>query len=218
MSPPPNTATTTAETTKQKLRRAARQVVCDEGLSGASARKIAACAGVNQALVFYHFSSVSELLEAASGEAIEASVEYYRSAFDDVTSINDLVRVARHLHEREHALGNVTFMAQMLSGAHHDPVVARATRFAMDAWSAEVRVALDRVLGDGPLAGLVDTAGLADLVCAGFIGIELFGSADPKGAERAIGVLEQIGGLIDLLGNLGSGGNPGNLGSGDPIG
>lgn len=193
----------TADDTRVKLRRAAREVVCERGLAGASARTIAGHAAVNQALIFYHFGSVSELLEAASADAIETSVEYYRAAFATVTSFDELVTVARKLQERERAIGNVAFMAQMLSGATQDPVLARATRFAMDAWTAEVRTVLERVVANSPAEDLIDTRGLADLVCAGFIGIELYGSADEHGAERAITTLEEIGGLVDVLADLG---------------
>lgn len=197
------TGSQTAEGTKAKLRRAAREVVCERGLVGASARTIAGQAQVNQALIFYHFGSLSELLEAASAEAIQVSVEYYRAAFAQVATFDELVTVARELQERERAIGNVAFMAQMLSGATQDPVLARATRYAMDAWTAEVRTVLERVLANSPAGDLIDTAGLADLVCAGFIGIELYGSADQHGAERAVDTLEEIGRLVDVLAELG---------------
>jgi len=203
VSPKPSAQSHSADETRSKLRAAAREVVCELGLAGASARIIAARADVNQALIFYHFKSVGELLEAASAEAIETSVEHYRSEFATVNSFDELVVVARRLQTRERAIGNVAFMAQMLSGATHDEVLARATRFAMGAWTREVQSVLDRVLATSPAKDLVDTAGLADLVCAGFIGIELYGSADPQGAERAIATLEVIGGLVDVLDDLG---------------
>ncbi len=189
--------------TPSRLRRAAHVVVCEVGLAGASARAIAGRAQVNQALIFYHFHTVSELLEAASDDAIADSVDYYRSAFAEVGSVDEVVTVARAFMDRERRVGNVAFMAQILSGAQHDPVLARAARSAVTTWSRQVRDVLDRVLADSPVADLVDTEGLAHLVSAGFIGIELYDVADAAGAARAIDTLETIGGLVGILDDLG---------------
>ena len=52
-------------TTRDKLLDAAAEMLATEGLTGLSARTVAARAGVNQALVFYHFGSVAELVESA---------------------------------------------------------------------------------------------------------------------------------------------------------
>lgn len=203
MARPKRDASASADDTRARLRRAAHDVVCEVGLAGTSARAIANRAEVNQALIFYHFGTVSELLESASDTAIASSIDHYRAAFDEVDSLDGLVSVARSMQERERTIGNVTYMAQMLSGSQSDPVLARASRSAVATWSTEVRGVLDRVLGDGPLTGLVDARGLAHLVSAGFIGIELYDVADPEGASLAVDTLESIGRLVDVLDDLG---------------
>jgi AcrR family transcriptional regulator len=200
---PKRETSASADDTRARLRRAAHEIVCELGLAGTSARAIANRAGVNQALIFYHFGTVSELLEVASAAAIASSIDHYRAAFDQVASLDGLVRVARSMQERERAIGNVTYMAQMLSGAQNDPVLARAARSAVATWSTEVQRVLDRVLRDGPVTGLVDVRGLAHLVSAGFIGIELYDVADPEGAARAVDTLAEIGRLVDVLDELG---------------
>lgn len=192
-----------SDDTKARLREAAFATVRDVGLAGASARAIASAAQVNQALIFYHFHTVAELLEAASDAAIDESLQHYRAAFDRVTSVDELVEVSRQLHAREQAIGNVAFMAQMLSGAQHDPVLARAARSALGAWTGEVQAVLQRVLRGSPADGLLDIDGLARLVAAGFVGLELYGAADPEGAESAMATLERIGRLVDTVNELG---------------
>lgn len=189
--------------TKIRLLDAARQVICDRGLAAASARAIGARAGINQALVFYHFGTVAELIEAASNRAVDHAIEHYRAALDGAASLEELLTIARDLKEREHAVGNVAFMAQMLSGAGHDPVIARAARYAMSAWTGQVHTALDRVLGETVIADLVDTAGLAYLVSAAFIGLELYGAIDPQAATAALSSLDSLGDLVDRLGRTG---------------
>ena len=52
-------------------------------------------AGVNQALVFYHFGSVGELVEAACRQACDDSVDFYRERFASVGSLVELLEVGR---------------------------------------------------------------------------------------------------------------------------
>ena len=195
--------TARAEDTKARLRSAALAVVREKGVGSASARTIAAAAGVNQALIFYHFDSVSELIEAASNEAVEARVELYRAAFADVTSLADLLTIARQIHEQERRAGSMTVMAQIMAGAQTDPVLARAGRHAVAAWTDEVDRVLHRVLATSPLGSLIDSTGLSQLVSATFMGIELYHGADPDAADLAFGAVERLNTLLSALEELG---------------
>lgn len=195
--------TSRAEGTKARLRAAALVVVRERGVGGASARTIAAAAGVNQALIFYHFDSVSELIEAASDEAVETRVGLYREAFSQVASLSDLLAIARDVHEQERAAGSMAVMGQIMAGAQDDPVLARAARHALAAWAAEIDQALQRTLPGSPVGSLVDATGLAELVSASFIGIELYHGADPEGADRAFGTIERLTALTSALDELG---------------
>lgn len=189
--------------TKAKLLRATQQVVCASGLAGSSARAIAARAGVNQALVFYHFGTVSELIEAASNTAVDGAIDHYQPALAAAATLSDLTSIARRLQEHEREIGNVTFMAQILSGASHDPTLARAARYATSAWAREVRAALHRVLAHNPIAGIVDINGLAHLVTAAFVGLELYADADSADAAQAVHTLDALANVIDTLDSLG---------------
>ena len=190
--------------TRAKLLDAAARTVSADGLAAASARTIAARAQVNQALVFYHFGTVSELIEAASGQRVADSIEHYRERFDSAGTLAELLAVGRELHTRERAAGNVALMAQLLSGAQHDPVLARAARHALDAWTAEVHTVLARVLATSPLAELLDLTGLAQAITAGFVGLELVEGADPDAATGGLAALEQLAVLVEVVNNLGT--------------
>lgn len=192
-----------AKDTKTRLLDAARQVVCDVGMAAASARTIAASAGANQALIFYHFGTVSELIEAASNRAVDQAVSQYRIALGEASTIDGLLAVGRQMHSRENSLGNVTFMAQILAAAPHDPVIARAARYAMAAWTDQVHAALDRVLGGTAVEDLIDLKGLAHLISAGFIGLELYGATNDQAATAALASLDSLGLLVDALGEAG---------------
>ena len=195
--------TSRAEDTRSRLRSAALAVVREQGVGGASARAIAAAAEVNQALIFYHFGSVSELIEAASDEAVEARVKLYQADFGGVASLSDLLSVARQVHEQERRAGSMTVMAQIMAGAQNDPVLARAARHALAAWIDEVDQVLGRVLAASPIGSLIDSAGLAQLVSATFMGIELYHGADPEAADLAFSTIERLNDVLSALEGLG---------------
>ncbi|CAM3900499.1 TetR/AcrR family transcriptional regulator [Kibdelosporangium persicum] len=189
--------------TRQRLIDGAIQTIRQHGITGTSARTIANTAGVNQALVFYHFGSVHELLEVACLAATEARVAPFLARVDAVTSLRQLLDLGRQLHAEERSLGNVMVLAQMLAGSQADPKLAKATSAALHLWIGPIEQALNRLLADSPLATLVDTAGLARAVCAGFIGLELFEGVDPTGAHAALDALDRLASLVEVIDDLG---------------
>jgi AcrR family transcriptional regulator len=188
--------------TRQRLVDGAIETVRAAGIAGASARAIAAAAGVNQALIFYHFGSVRELLVAACESTTEARVAPFRDRLDSVGSVRELLAVGRDLHVQERALGNVAVLAQLLAGAQSDPVLAEATAAALALWIAPLERSLDRLLTGSPLSDLVDVPALARAVAAGFIGLELYEGVDPAGASAALDALDRLAALIDVADEL----------------
>lgn len=189
--------------TREKLLKAAAETFREHGAAGTSARTIAARADVNQALVFYHFGTVSELIAAACRGRVEEAVGQYRTQFSDVSSLSGLLGVGRELNVRERAAGNVALMAQLMAAAVHDPVLADGARYGMQLWTAEIEAVLDRVLRGSPLTEIADVPGLARMVCAAFIGLELYEGADAEGAGQALDALERLVVLIEVVDDLG---------------
>ncbi|MCL2543905.1 MAG: TetR/AcrR family transcriptional regulator [Nocardioidaceae bacterium] len=189
--------------TRDKLLAATLRVVAEQGIARVSARTIAAEADVNQALVFYHFGSIDELLVAACEQGAADRVAAYRDDLAQVGDFAGLVALARAVHEREQAAGNIALLGQLLAGASSHPGLGPATARGLERWTAEVHGVLERLLGAGPLADLVDVAGLARGVGAAFVGLELYDGVDPDGARAAFGALEQLGRLMGLLDDLG---------------
>jgi AcrR family transcriptional regulator len=72
----------------------------ETGFAGASAREIAARAGCSQALVFYHFGSVNDLLLAALDEVSAARMAAYSDLLDQADSVTSLVDSAREIFRR----------------------------------------------------------------------------------------------------------------------
>lgn len=188
-----------AKDTRAALLNAALQTIGERGFAGASARHIATAAGQNQALVFYHFGTVNDLIAEACRTSTEQRVALYREGFDRAATFGELLAVGRQVHVTEHAEGNVAVLAQLLAGARGNEVVGAAVADALNLWVVEVEKTLRRVLADSPLLPLVDLGGLARAISAGFVGIELLEGVDADGAARALGSLEQLAVLTETL-------------------
>ncbi|MGW1152173.1 TetR/AcrR family transcriptional regulator [Streptomyces rubiginosohelvolus] len=193
----------TGADTRTKLMEGALRTLAEHGIAKTSARSVAASAGVNQALVFYHFGSVDELLAAACRYGAEQRVARHRDRLAGVTTLAELLRCGRELHEEERAGGHVAFLAQVLAGAQTQPRLAPATAAGLDLWTAEIEQVLVRILADSPLGEFTDPAGLARAVTGAFVGLEMYEGVDPEGAERAFEALEQLAALAGVLDELG---------------
>ena len=189
--------------TRSRLLEGALETLRTHGIAGASARSIAATAGVNQALVFYHFGTVDELLTAAVRHGAQQRVWVYRDRFGSVTSLRELLDLGRSLHADERAAGDLAVLAQMLAGAQADQRLRPATAAGLGLWVAEIETVLHRILGSTPIAGFADLGGLARAIAAAFIGLGLYDGVDTDGARRAIGALEQLATLTTMLEDAG---------------
>ena len=189
--------------TKQRLLDGALAAIDEHGITGVSARTIAAAAGVNQALVFYHYGSVDDLLAAACRANTESRVAAYAAEFARVTSLRQLLDVGRQLQVRERALGNVSVLAQLLAAAQADKKLAAAVAQCLHLWVDEVESVLRRVLAGSPFADVADLAGLARAVSAAFVGIELYAGVDRAGSDQALSALEQLAVLVEVVDDLG---------------
>ncbi|GAA2779992.1 TetR/AcrR family transcriptional regulator [Streptomyces showdoensis] len=192
-----------AEDTRERLLDGALRTLVEQGITKTSARSVAATAGVNQALIFYHFGSVDELLSAACRRGAEQRVARHRERLRAVRSLSELLAFGREMHAEERAAGHVAVLGQLLAGAQTHPRLAPATAAGLDLWIEEIEGVLRRVLAGGPVEGLVDPAGLARAVAASFVGMELYEGVDPDGAAAALDALEQLGGLMAALDELG---------------
>ncbi|WP_405938068.1 TetR/AcrR family transcriptional regulator [Streptomyces sp. NBC_00726] len=193
----------TATDTRTKLLTGALTTLTEHGIAKTSARSIAATAGVNQALVFYHFGTVDDLLAAACRHGAEQRLATYRERLDAVRSLAELLTVARELNASERAGGQVAVLGQLLAGGQTQPRLAAATAAGLALWTDEIERVLTRVLAGTPLAEFVDVTGLAKAASAAFVGLELYEGVDPSGAERALASLDQLAALATALEGLG---------------
>jgi AcrR family transcriptional regulator len=189
--------------TKERLVAGALETIRREGIAGVSARTIAATSGVNQALIFYHFRSVDELIAVACRTGTASRLGHYRERLAAVTTLRELLDLGRALHAEERQAGNVTVLGQVLAGAQMDSRLIAPTKDALAMWTREIEAVLRRVLADSPLSEIADPAALAVTVSAAFIGLELYEGVDPDGATAALEAIEQLAVLVDVVESLG---------------
>jgi AcrR family transcriptional regulator len=189
--------------TRRKLLDGAIETLRARGIAGTSARAIAAASGVNQALIFYHFGSVEDLVDVACREATAERVALYRPRFLAVATLRELLRIGREIRETERDAGNVIALAQVLAGAQQDERLAVTARDALAMWTTEIEAALARLTASTPIGDVADPAGLAQGVGAAFIGIVLYEGVNPAGASKALDTLEQLAVLSEVIEDLG---------------
>ena len=186
--------------TRDRIVSAAIETVRTEGFANTTARAIAAHGGFNQALIFYHFGSVDELLDEAFGRLSEQQVERYREAVKELGSLTDLVQIARRLHEEDLESGATTTVTQMMASAA-DPGRGSTLLDRFDLWIALVQEALERAAARYPIAAVVPTREAAYAICSMFLGIELMSRLDPERSEAdaVFDMMQNAAGLVEEL-------------------
>jgi AcrR family transcriptional regulator len=201
-----STASERGTATRERIVEAALETVREQGFADTTARAIARRGGFNQALIFYHFGSVDDLLMEAFGQVSKHNVDRYRAAVTEVASLADLVAIARRLHDEDLREGSVTAVTQLMAAAN-DPERGGVLLDRFDEWIRLVEDALGRAAGQVPMASLVPPREAAYAIAAMFLGIELMSRLDPERseAEAVFDMMESIAVLIEQMAPLFSG-------------
>ena len=188
-----------ATATRAALVAGAIEALREVGFAGASARQIARRAGCNQALIFYHFGSVPDLLIAALEEISARRMDAYRTLLDRTGSIADLVDAARAIFIEDLDAGHVTVLVEMISGAQSVPGLGERVKACLEPWRDFAETAVREVLASAPIQ--VPAGQVAHALVAGILGLELLAHLD---SDRSSGLAlfdqaRTIGDLLDRL-------------------
>jgi len=186
---------------KGALIEAAIAVLRESGFAGASTRRIAQRAGCNQALVFYHFGSVNDLLVAALEEVSARRMTAYRGLLDRTGSLTDLIAAARTVFEADLDAGHVTVLTEMISGAQSVPGLGERVAACLAPWREFAATAVRDVLAASPVAQLLPAEEAAHAVVAGILGLEMLASLDGDRAA-ALAMFDRaqvLGDVVDRL-------------------
>ncbi len=188
--------------TRAALVAGAIQALREVGFAGASAREIAGRADCNQALVFYHFGSVTDLLLAALDDVSSRRLAAYTGVVDQATSLADLIDSARVIFSEDLDAGHVTVLVEMITGAQSTPGLGEHVAARLTPWRDFAESAVRRAMVGSPVELLLPAKEVAHAVVAGFLGLELLATLDEDRAA-ALALFDRarlIAGLLDLTG------------------
>jgi AcrR family transcriptional regulator len=194
----PRTVTRTADT-RSALVDAAVASLIDDGYAASSARSIAQRAGVTQALVFYHFGSVVNLLLAALDKVSAQRMEVYEGSVDNATSAGALLSVATGIFVNDLERGYVKVLAEMIAGSSASPELRREVWDRVEPWLGFTQRAVRGVAANSGLAGILPADDVAYAIVAMYLGLELLTHLHGD-REPAIRLLEHAARLATLLG------------------
>ena len=161
------------DSTREKIVEAAIDTLCSEGFSGTSARAIAAKGGFNQALIFYHFGSVNDLLMAALARVGRTRMADYTVTRGEVESLPDLVSAARSVFNEDLDRGYVKVLSEMISGASTYPELGPQIWEEIKPWVSFTQDSISRVVSGTPFESVIPAADVAFGIVALYLGIEL---------------------------------------------
>lgn len=191
----------TAET-RAKLMEAAVSLTAREGVRAATARSVAAEAGVNQALVFYHFDGLEGLLREAYAEATGAMVAGIVEELDRATTFADLHEVGTRLAARSQEDGSAALLAHAISAAHTDEAMARMLASMLQLWESSLTGTVHRVLQHHGLEDAVDVGSLSRAIAASSIGMITLDAVPGRPLGSTLPSLAGIARLVDRASRL----------------
>jgi AcrR family transcriptional regulator len=189
--------------TRDRIVAAALETLRAEGFAGTSARGIARRGGFNQALIFYHFGSVHDLLVEGLDRVSAVRMERYREAVESVCSIDEGVRVATDLYREDLASGHITVLAELIGGSLAHPDLAPRVVERLEPWIELTERAVRNVLGD--LEKILPAHDLAYAVVALYLGVDLLSHLE-KDDSRAEALFQTARELGELAGRVGEAG------------
>lgn len=164
--------------TRRDLVEAAIESLGEDGFARTSARAIARRADCNQALIFYHFGSVANLLLAALDETSRRRMERYGDAVAATTGLTELVDVAARIYREDLEAGHIAVLAEMIAGASSAPGFGSEVGARIAPWIAFTEDAVRGALGATPLGQVLPSGDIAYAIVALYLGMELLAHLD----------------------------------------
>ena len=191
--------------TRERILEAAFETVRREGYANTSARAIARRGSFNQALIFYHFGEVNQLLLAAVDRVGEARRKRYREVLGSPADPLEFAARARLLYDEDVDSGHSTVVAELFAASSGNPVLREHMLARMESWLGFTEELFKRFLEGSPLAALIEPKAAAGAVLALYLGMDLLIHLDGD-RRRATDLFDTGDRLAATLGTLFEGG------------
>ncbi|MQA99113.1 MAG: TetR family transcriptional regulator [Actinobacteria bacterium] len=164
--------------TKERIIDATLETLRVDGFAGTSARTIARRGGLNQALIFYHFGTINDLLLAALDRAAMERREHYEEAMRDAADARDLIEVAARLYREDLEAGHITVLSELIAGSLTEPSLGPEIVARMQPWIDLAEGAIARAIEGTFVRELVQPRDLAFALVALYLGVDLLTQLD----------------------------------------
>jgi AcrR family transcriptional regulator len=170
---------TRGDATRSRIVEAMLATLAAEGFAGVSARSVARTGGFNQALIYYHFGSIENLMVAALQSFSEQRLERYREALGAVATVVELVGALAALYEEDLAGGRVAAVQEIVAGSSSSAELRRRVAGLVDPWSAFAAEVVGRLVRGTAVEAIVPVEEAAYALVALYFGVETLAHLDP---------------------------------------
>jgi AcrR family transcriptional regulator len=175
------TAAATEGSTRERILKATVELMAEIGIDRVRTRAIAERAGVNPALVHYHFGSVAALvMEAAEYALLEElgpSIDVFVSA---ATVQEGITAMLEWIEQRGRRTPGATILAEAMVKATRDPAFRRWTTRASRRFRAIILERLDTARANDEIDPALDIEATAVLLAAALDGLLFHRLVDPR--------------------------------------
>ena len=188
--------------TKSRIVEAALETLKADGFAGTSARAIAKRGGFNQALIFYHFGTLTDLLLAALDRTSEQRMAKYADAVKNIDSVADAVSVATELYREDLASGHITVLTELIAGSLDRPDLGPQIVSRMEPWIGLTEEAVGKAMGSLGIADLVPPRTVAYAIVSLYLGVDMLShlEKDHAKAEAMFASAQQLAGVLSTIG------------------
>ena len=159
--------------TRERILDAAFETLRQDGFNQTSARAIARRGGFNQALIFYHFGSLNDLLLAAVDRSGEQRKIRYEKVLGVPTTPLELAAQARLLYAEDVDSGHSTVVAELFAASSGNAELREQMVARTKPWLEFTEQLIERLTAGSPIAALVDAKAAAGGILALYIGMDL---------------------------------------------
>ncbi len=129
-------------TTRAAILRAARDRLVEVGYANLNVRDIARAAGVNHALIGYHFRGKQQLVLAVLDEANKQHLERQARMYEATSSASKQWQQACDFYEEDLASGFVRLLMELMGASFHDEDLRREFVPRLSGWHRLVEAAV----------------------------------------------------------------------------
>ncbi len=176
--------------TRELILQAARRRLCDGGYAQLNVRDIARDAGVNHALIGYHFQGKQQLVLAVLDEANAQLLERQSRMYAKPDGASSKWQQACAFYEQDLQSGFVRLMMELMAASFSDEALRREFVPRLLAWTQVVDAAVGDTIGRYGLELPVSRGAITGWIVSFWIGME---------AQMTLGITEKQGHFHELL-------------------